>query len=214
MRTSFGDFILDSNTHQLTKDGREIHLSLKAFELLSTLVRARPKVLSKAELQRRLWPDTFVVAGNLPNLIAEIRDALDDSARKPRLVRTVHGLGYAFSGDARDTSDAERSTPERPSCWLEWNGRRFPLASGENVIGRDRDAEVRLDMSTVSRRHARVIVSDHDAVLEDLGSKNGTSRANEHVRSATPLADGDLIGIGSLVVTFHRRADLSSTETK
>ena len=93
MKISFGPFILDFDTRQLIRDGREIHISPKAFELLAALVTERPKVLPKAVLQQRLWPDTFVAEANLSNLIAELRAALDDSPRTPTYLRTAHKFG-------------------------------------------------------------------------------------------------------------------------
>ena len=100
MRIVFGPFILDLDTRQVTRGGREIHLTTKAFDLLGALALDRPKVLSKAVLQERLWPATFVAEANLPNLVAEVREALDDSARAPVYIRTAHGFGYAFCCDA------------------------------------------------------------------------------------------------------------------
>ena len=105
MRIRFGPFTLDLESRQLTNAGEEIHLEPKAFELLSALVLERPKALSKADLQERLWPGTFVAEANLSNLVAEIRAALGDPARAPRFVRTAHGFGYAFCGDAEPVSD-------------------------------------------------------------------------------------------------------------
>jgi DNA-binding winged helix-turn-helix (wHTH) protein len=207
-----GPFTLDLDTRQLTRGRHEIHLASKAFELLATLVLARPKVLSKAVLQERLWPKTFVAEANLSNLVAEIREALGDRARAPRFIRTAHGFGYAFCGDATTLPSA--TGPDRPSCWLEWSGRRFPLSAGEHVVGRDPDVEVRLDASTVSRRHARLVVTAEGTVLEDFGSKNGTFRGSERVTSPVQLADGDSIRIGSLLVTFHVRSPSGSTETQ
>jgi DNA-binding winged helix-turn-helix (wHTH) protein len=210
----FGPFILDRDTRQLTQGPREIHLAPKAFELLMALALERPKVLSKAELQQHLWPETFVAEANLSNLVAEVREALGDRARAPRFIRTAHGFGYAFCGDATDVAAAHDTVAERPACWLEWGKRRFPLATGENVVGRDADVEVRLDASTVSRRHARFVVTADGTVLEDLGSKNGTLLGGERVTSPMQLADGDAISIGSLLVTFHVRALQGSTETQ
>jgi DNA-binding winged helix-turn-helix (wHTH) protein len=210
----FGPFILDRDTRQLTQGHREIHLAPKAFELLLALVLDRPKVLSKAELQQRLWPETFVAEANLSNLVAEVREALGDRARAPRFVRTAHGFGYAFCGDATIGPDPGDTAADPPSCWLEWGKRRFPLAAGENVVGRDPDVEVKLDASTVSRRHARLVVTTDGVVLEDLGSKNGTLLGGARVTSPVQLTDGDAISIGSLLVTFHVRALLGSTETQ
>jgi len=126
----FGRFLLDLDTRQLTQGGQVIHLAPKAFELLVALVLERPKVLSKAVLQQRLWPETFVAEANLSNLVAEIREALGEDARSPVFLRTAHGFGYAFSGEAVALS-AGGAGPDRPSCWLEWGQRRFPLSADD-----------------------------------------------------------------------------------
>src|SRR5688572_8242933 len=144
MRLSFGPFVLDADCRQLTRAQREIHLTPKAFELLVSLAEARPKVLSKVALQQRLWPETFVAEANLSNLVAEIREALGDAARSPQFIRTAHGFGYAFCGTATDLKSAAQIGADGPLCWLDWGGHRFPLASGENVIGRDPDLAVTL----------------------------------------------------------------------
>jgi len=212
VKIRFGPFTLDLDTRQLTRPGRELHITPKAFDLLVILVMDRPKLLSKGDLQQRLWPDTFVAEANLSNLVAEIRDVLGDRARAPLYVRTSHGFGYAFCGDATADSDATEPSLEPPACWIEWGKQRFPLLPGEHIIGRDADVGVRLDASTVSRRHARVVVTSDGATLEDFGSKNGTFRGSERVTSPVPLVDGDAVHIGSVLVTFHVRGP-ESTET-
>ena len=212
MRIRFGLFTLDDRTRQLLKGERVVALSPKAFELLMTLASRQPEVLSKAELQERLWPKTFVSEANLSNLVAEVRAALGDRPRAPRFIRTAHGFGYAFCGDAVDVDDTP-TTPTRPACWLEWGRRRFPLAAGSHVVGRDADVDICLDAATVSRRHARIVVTDAHMTLEDFGSKNGTYRGTERVQGPVPLADGDAIRIGSLLVTFHVRLPGDATET-
>src|SRR5262245_12567415 len=215
VRICFGPFTLDLETRQVTRGGDEIHLMPKAFELLTVLLLERPKVLSKSDLQERLWPGTFVAEANLSNLVAEIREALGDDARAPRFIRTAYGFGYAFCGDAIAAPGAHRpALPHRPVCWLEWNQQQFPLSIGEHVIGRDADLDVTLDAATVSRRHARLVVTAEGALLEDFGSKNGTFRGDERVTSPVSLADGDAIRIGSLLVTFRRRPVAMSTETQ
>jgi eukaryotic-like serine/threonine-protein kinase len=113
VRIRFGPFTLDLESRQLTSGGEDVHLEPKAFELLSALVLARPKALSKADLQERLWPGTFVAEANLSNLVAEIRAALGDPARAPKYVRTAHGFGYAFSGEAEQTTDPVETAPVR-----------------------------------------------------------------------------------------------------
>jgi FHA domain len=175
-------------------------------------VLERPKALSKADLQERLWPGTFVAEANLSNLVAEIRASLDDSARAPKFLRTAHRFGYAFCGDAVTVTDP-RVAPAHLWCRLEANGRRFPLPSGEHVIGRDADVAIRFDTSTVSRRHARVVVTNDTAMLEDCDSKNGTFRGADRVTSPTALVDGDTIRVGSVRLTFRASSPFGPTET-
>ena len=214
MKIRFGAFTLDLDTRQLRTADHDVHLTPKAFELLAMLVMDRPKVLSKAVLQQRLWPETYVAEANLSNLVAEIREALDDQPRTPLFIRTAHGFGYAFCGTASVVKDAAPPAEDRgPSCWLEWGTQRFPLSRGENVVGRDPDVGVRIDATTISRRHARIVVTDDGVTLEDAGSKNGTFREHERVTSPVTIADGDAIHFGSLLVTFRVRT-LASTETQ
>ena len=64
----------------------------------------------------------------------------------------------------------------------------------------------------VSRHHARIVISEGEATLEDLGSKNGTYLRGKRIASA-PLADGDEIRMGKATLTFRLASPLSPTET-
>ena len=208
MSIGFGPFTLNVDARQLTRGGVPVHLSTKAFDLLAALIRDTPNVVSKEALQHLLWPDTFVAEANLSNLVAEIREALDDSSRKPQYIRTVHRIGYAFCGQTTQPHHAGG-----PPFWIEWGTQRVPLYPGEHVIGRDPDVAIRIDASTVSRRHARILVDAGGAVLEDFGSKNGTFHRDEKVTAPVTLADGDGIRIGSQLLMFRARSG-DSTETQ
>jgi hypothetical protein len=95
------------------------------------------------------------------------------------------------------------------------DGRQWPLADGEHVVGRGDDATLRLVARGLSRQHARIVVRHGRATIEDLGSKNGTFCGNEKVTSPRLLRDGDLIHFGRGVeVVFHQHGgDLTETET-
>jgi DNA-binding winged helix-turn-helix (wHTH) protein len=211
MKLRLGPLTFDANSRQLLRGRSEVHLSPKAFDLLKMLIDARPRALAKAELQERLWPDLFVSDSNLASLVAEIRRVLADDASQPRFIRTVHRFGYAFCGDAVDGPSPVRAGPAT-LCWLLKDRRRVPLEAGENVLGRERDHGIPIDSNTVSRRHARITVSEGGAVLEDLRSKNGTFLRDVRITVATPLADGDRIRIGAVVLHF-RTASASKTVT-
>ena len=219
MRLLIDDLTFDLEARRLVRGRDEIHLSPKAFELLKTLIEQRPRAVSKRELHEQLWPATFVSETNLANLIAEVRDALGETARQPRFIRTVHRFGYAFSGNAveapgaRPVQGVPANEPLAPTgfCWLLLDGKRLPLRTGENILGREPDEGIRIDSPTVSRRHARISVSADAASLEDLQSKNGTFLAGEPVTAAVPLADGDEIGVGSVVLRFRMRSRSTAT---
>jgi DNA-binding winged helix-turn-helix (wHTH) protein len=207
---AFGCFVLDTDRHQLLQDGCEIHLSRKAFELLSQLLRARPRVLTKNELHEKLWPDTFVSDATLASLVAEVRDALHEPARASHFIRTVHGFGYAFAGEAVDvTPAAER--PSMPQCWIERGDQRRPLPDGEYVLGRDQQATICLESLSVSRRHARLRVANGQATIEDLGSRNGTFVGDRPTVGPVVLGDGDTFRLGSVVLTFRSMVAPRST---
>jgi DNA-binding winged helix-turn-helix (wHTH) protein len=214
-KARFGEFLLDVDLRQLRGPSGNLHLSPKAFDLLALLVANRTRVLSKIELQERLWPETFVIDTNLASLIAEIREALSDDAKHPRFIRTAHRVGYAFCGAVTD--DASNPLVTRANlnlCWLLKDGRRIPLSSGENILGRDLEGIIDIDSPSVSRRHARIRVLEHDATIEDLESKNGTYVRGERVSAApVPLSDGDELRIGSVSLRFRQQTTSGSTMT-
>lgn len=211
MRLQFGECVFDSGTRELLRRGKAVHISPKAFRLLELLLECRPQALSKAELQERIWPETFVSEANLANLAAEVRNAIGEKARESRPLRTVFGYGYAFSGEAV-SQETLRPSGGRPRCRVLHGGRKIPLFDGVNVIGRDPDAAVWIDDTTVSRHHARIVVGEKEARLEDLESKNGTFVEGQRVAKAIRISDGDEIKVGSVFLTFRAPAELS-TET-
>ena len=215
MKTRFGPFTLDSETRQLLRDGEEIHLPRKAFDLLATLLARRPKVVDKDELHAVLWPDSHVDAAGLNVLVGDVRRLLGDDARQPRFVRTVHGVGYAFCGDAVHT-DEQPHPAAAASCWLVWGDRRFQLAEGENVIGRDPRCQVWLDADRVSRRHASIVVDQEGSAvrLRDLESTNGTFLGRSPVIAPVDLNDGDELKVGSVVLKFRRWFPERAPETR
>ena len=205
MKVAFGEFTFDSETRELLRNQRVIHVSPKAFDLLHLLLERRPAVVTKAQIQARVWPGIFVEDANLTVLVADIRRILDDDPKSPAFIRTVHGRGYAFSGAAQDVSSEKRTPePELPGrCWVTWRDHTRELVAGENILGRDPACEVWIDARGVSRRHARITVQANGVTVEDLASTNGTFVGSAKVKSARSIADGDVIGLGPETVTFR-----------
>ena len=215
MTLAFGDFSLDLESRQLLRAGKEVRLSPKALQLLELLVAERPRALAKAEIRDRLWPRTFVSESSLTGLVTTLRGALRDSARDPRYLRTVHGFGYAFCGVVIDEDAPRRKAAARRGLQfrLTWEGGNVSLAEGENVLGRVPEAAAWIESASVSRRHARILVSEGKARLEDLGSKNGTFLNGRKITSAMALADADEIRLGLMPMTFRAVGGATSTKT-
>jgi DNA-binding winged helix-turn-helix (wHTH) protein len=208
----FDRFALDADTRRLLREEQEVHLSPKALHLLLILVENRNRAVSRADLQKQLWPTTFVLDTNLASLVKEIRRALDDTAETPRFVRTVHRFGYWFIGEVQDHTAGLRAAPS-VRYWLIWASRQIAIDSGEHILGRAPDASVWIDAPGVSRQHARIVVAGQDATVEDLDSKNGTFVGDEAVTSPRRLIDGDQIRLGPVVITFRIPPVAEPTDT-
>jgi DNA-binding winged helix-turn-helix (wHTH) protein len=202
LRLRFGDCVFDPETREVLRGGRPVPLPPRVFQLLEVLIAERPKALSKAALHERLWPETFVSDANLANLVADLRLALGDDAKTPRIIRTIQRFGYAFQADAVSDSGGFARPPS--VFRLIWGDREISLSEGENILGRDRDAVVWVDVYSVSRHHARITVSGEEATLEDLGSKNGTFLRGKGLDGPQPVRDGDEIRIGTVTLTLRR----------
>jgi DNA-binding winged helix-turn-helix (wHTH) protein len=207
------DCLFDTDRRQLSRGAQEVPLSPKAYQLLRLLVEARPHAIAKDKLYRVLWPSTFVVHANLPNLIAEIRAALGDSGHHPHIIRTLHRFGYAFAIDAEVVGAARSAAPAAREYCLRGEAGDRPLRVGDNVIGRDPDAQICLDETGVSRRHARIVIDGRHVTIEDLGSKNGTFVRGARITASQRLLPGDDLSFGRARLTLHVTAPDSSTTT-
>src|SRR5260370_3215809 len=94
----FGVFELDLETQQLRKSGIRVRLQAKSCQVLEALLEKPGKIVSRDDLQRRLWPDEKFGAFDtgLNTAINRLRSALGDSADKPRYIETVARTGYRF----------------------------------------------------------------------------------------------------------------------
>jgi DNA-binding winged helix-turn-helix (wHTH) protein len=205
MRVSFDEYVLDGEARELRRGGDLVALTPKAFVLLQALVAARPRALPKADLHAILWPDAVVVEANLSNLVGEIRAALGEDARQPRYIRTLHRFGYAFRHDGAAASG--------PRLLVTWPGGRAVLGDGEHAVGRDPELELCLLSASVSRRHAILRIRAGKAVVEDLGSKNGTWLNGERLAAPQPMAEGDELRVGSVRMAVGPLRAPGTTET-
>ena len=211
MIVRFGCFVLDTPRRQLRAGDEVRHLTPKAFELLTLLVREAPRVVSKQELHERLWPDAHVSDATLVGLVKEVRRVLDDRDADAPLIRTAHRVGYAFTAEVAAAASAAATAGAKGRFWLVFSERKLLLGSGENVVGRDPAAHLHVDHAGVSRRHARLTVDGVEVRIEDLGSKNGTTVGGKRVSEPIRLRDGDRCAFGPVVAVFRvAGADVST----
>ena len=214
MRLVFGECEFDSGRRALLRHGSVTPLSPKAFQLLELLLDRRPEAVAKTELLERLWPESFISDASLHNLVSEVRTALGDAPRAARYIRTVPRYGYAFHGDARPAAPVDVSRPDASGPRLVSRQGEWLLSEGTNLVGRDRDCTVRINSATLSRRHARIVVTSGEAAVEDLGSKNGTHVNGKRVSQPVALKESDRIQFGSVALTYRILGALTSTITR
>jgi DNA-binding winged helix-turn-helix (wHTH) protein len=217
----FGIFEVDLATGELRRKGLRVPLQEQPFQVLRMLLERPGDLVRREDLRQRLWPDVLSAdfEQGLNKAVHKVRLALGDSADNPRFVETLARRGYRFlatlEGTGRAADTVREPTPlSRPVAFrVTWEGREIPLSEGCNTIGRERDSTVCIHLASVSRRHALIHVSGETAILEDLGSKNGTLLKGQRILSPSPLADGDEIGVGSARLVFEAASSLSSTQS-
>jgi TolB-like protein/DNA-binding winged helix-turn-helix (wHTH) protein/Tfp pilus assembly protein PilF len=117
MRLRFGVFELDLRAGELRKHGLRVRLQEQPFQVLAMLLEHHGEVVTRDELQKKLWPaDTFVDFDHgLNKAVSKIREALGDSAESPRFVETVARRGYRFLADVKVAEEDPVRIAELPT---------------------------------------------------------------------------------------------------
>src|SRR5271167_5183663 len=105
----FGPFRVDPEKETLLRAGEPVALTPKTFQILLVLVRHSEEVVTKDDLMKAGWPDTFVEEANLSRNIFMLRKALGESSKDHRYIVTVPGLGYRLAESVRLVPEHELS---------------------------------------------------------------------------------------------------------
>ena len=119
----FETFEVDVRAGELRKAGVRLKLPGQPFQVLAILLECPGEVVTREELQKRLWPDTFVdVDHNLNTAINKIREVLGDSAESPRFVETLPRRGYRFVApvEGNQTTEVPGSPGVRQEPRMTW----------------------------------------------------------------------------------------------
>jgi DNA-binding response OmpR family regulator len=97
-RVEAGDLNIDSGTREVTKAGSPVNLTATEFDVLWCLVEARGQVLSREDIQSKVWgPEHHGTLRTIDNFLLQLRSKLEDDPSSPRHLLTVRGVGYRFS---------------------------------------------------------------------------------------------------------------------
>ena len=98
----FGDVVVDTKNFRVVRDGQEVTLTPRAFDVLVFLIRNSGRVVEKQELFSEIWKGTFVSDNALTKVIKEIRHTLNDDATAPRYIETIPKRGYRFIAEVME----------------------------------------------------------------------------------------------------------------
>lgn len=206
-----GRWLVRPSLNRLVHGDTEVHVRPKLMDLLVFLSQHAGEVVSKEQILEGIWAKRFMAESVLSGLMAELRRTLEDDAHSPRFIETVPKRGYRLVAPREPVDDEDTATST--ACVLIVAGRRVPLGEGEHLIGRAPGVAVHIDSTDVSRHHAKVVVHEGRATLEDLGSKNGTFVGKGRVTEPTTLRNGDQVRVGGVSMVFRLSRHLRSTMT-
>jgi DNA-binding winged helix-turn-helix (wHTH) protein len=217
----FGVFDLDPRTGELHKRGLRVHLQEQPFQVLAALIARAGDLVTREELRQRLWSGAVFVDFDLGlnKAVAKIRAALGDSAESPRFVETLERRGYRFiahvewvaGGHDAPPHPVPQAPPPAAVVRVTAGDTTTALAEGTHVVGRDPAAAIWIDSAIVSKHHARIVVFAQRVTIEDTGSLNGTFVNDVRLTAPAPLANGDVIRVGSARLVIHLPSGFTAT---
>ncbi len=183
----FGPFRVDPEKETLFRAGESVPLTSKTFQILLVLIRNSNEVVTKDDLMKTVWPDTFVEEANLSRNVFMLRKALGESAQDHRYIITVPGRGYRLAESVQVLPNQEftiiaasRSTMQlevretKPRKWIAVAAGVFLLTIGLGI------------WRFVSHRPA-VLSAKDTVVLADFANTTGDTMFDETLRQGLAI---------------------------
>jgi TolB-like protein/DNA-binding winged helix-turn-helix (wHTH) protein/Flp pilus assembly protein TadD len=185
----FGVFEVDLLAGELHKHGLKVRLQEQPFQVLAILLEHAGKVVTREELQKKLWPaDTFVDFDHgLNKAINKIRDALGDSADSPRFVETIARRGYRFLAEVKEVKSDAALVPKPAK-------KEPPPAKDRLLTG---DSAAQIEQTAVAPSMARWIAGGSLVLLLLIAAAwiyRSGNRASREIRSLAVLPMENLSG--------------------
>jgi DNA-binding winged helix-turn-helix (wHTH) protein len=145
-KVRFGPFEADLLTQELRSGGKRIRVPTQSFQVLQLLLNHSGDLVTREQLRSSLWPaDTFVdFEHGLNAAVNRLRDALHDSAERPRWIETLPKRGYRFIGTIEIPVDAHLPSSKGPRLSLSPQASEFPwkiCPAGSELPGRGQFSE-------------------------------------------------------------------------
>jgi DNA-binding winged helix-turn-helix (wHTH) protein/TolB-like protein len=134
----FGPFRADLGKRQLSREGKPIALTCKAFDTLLILLDNRGATVSKGELMNAIWAESAIEENNLTQQICTLRKALGERPDEHRFIVTLPGRGYSFVSQVRQVSAETYETelhPSKPRNGPKWTGSVMAFLDKSRLIG-------------------------------------------------------------------------------
>src|SRR5215469_12228934 len=117
------DLIIDLGQRRVTRGGSDIPLPHLSFQLLVTLARSAPDVVTFDQLTERVWPGLVITPETISQRVKLVRDALGDDPHAPRYIAGVRGSGYRMVATVRPLKDRRRPVPgQELPYWIKSEG--------------------------------------------------------------------------------------------
>lgn len=129
----FGEFRLEKHAHELRRNGAEVHLAERPFQVLKFLIENRDRLVERRELLDRFWDGHDVYDDALRKCIGSIRNALGDTQRPAQFIETRYGAGYRFIGAVKN-GHRPADNDDEPGLLADLAARRVFLAAAAVVI--------------------------------------------------------------------------------
>jgi len=200
----FGAFELDFKASELRKQGAKVKLQEQPFQILQVLLQRPGEIVTREELQQRIWPsDTFVDFDHgLYNAIKRLREALADSAETPRFVETLSRRGYRFVGTIECNAPRVRSLAVLPLENLSHDPEQEYFAEGMTEALITTLAKIG-ELRVVSRTSIMVYKGVHKP-LREIARELGV----DAILEGTVLRAGDRVRITAQLIDAAKEAHL------
>src|SRR3989442_5973309 len=194
----FGEFELDTAAEELYRQGTKLKLQDQPLQILQILLRRPGEVVTREELQQKIWPsDTFVDFDHgINNAIKRLREALGDAAETPHYIETLPRRGYRFIGKIEYNAPRMRSLAVLPLENLSHDPQQEYFAEGLTealITTLAKIGELRVVSRTSAMKYKGVRSKSVPEIARELGVDRiveGTVlRSGDRVRISVQLID-------------------------